>query len=60
MEDSSLQELADTSLFQAISCRDLVVVGTILSHGFPSDGWMNAHQVHTIRPLLVTDEAISC
>lgn len=59
-EDSSLQDLADTSVFQAVSCRDLVAVGTMLSHGFPSDGWMNAHQGHAIMPLPVTYEALSC
>lgn len=59
-EDSSLQELADTSVFQAVSCRDLVAVGTMLSHGFPSESWMNAHQGHAIRPLPVTYEALSC
>jgi tetratricopeptide (TPR) repeat protein len=58
-EDSSLQELADTSVFQAVSCRDLVAVGTMLSHGFPSDGWLN-HQGHAIRSLPVTYEALSC
>eukprot|EP01018_Ginkgo_biloba_P027414 Gb_38343 [translate_table: standard] len=58
-EDSSLPELAEAAVFQAVSCRDLAAVGTILSHGFPSDGWMNA-QGHTLRPLPVSYEALSC
>lgn len=60
-EDSRLQEMADTSVFQAVSCRDSVAVGTtMLSRGFPSDRWMNAHQGHAIRSLPVTYEALSC
>eukprot|EP00253_Pinus_taeda_P010943 PITA_10943 len=59
-EDSRLQEMADTSVFQAVSCRDSVAVGTMLSRGFPSDRWMNAHQGHAIRSLPVAYEALSC
>eukprot|EP00253_Pinus_taeda_P012073 PITA_12073 len=59
-EDSRLQEMADTSVFQAVSCRDSVAVGTMLSRGFPLDRWMNAHQGHAIRSLPVTYEALSC
>ncbi|GLJ09066.1 hypothetical protein SUGI_0101100 [Cryptomeria japonica] len=59
-DDSNMQELADSSVFQAVSCRDLAAVGTILSHSFHSDTWMTGHQGHTLRSLPVNYEALSC
>lgn len=59
-EELNMQELADSSVFQAVSCRDLAAVGTILSHSFHSETWMTGHQGHTLRSLPVNYEALSC
>eukprot|EP01018_Ginkgo_biloba_P015442 Gb_13961 [translate_table: standard] len=50
-EDTIPPEFSDSGVFQVVKCRDLATVGSILSHAFPSDTWMNPHQAHSISPL---------